>query len=189
MPGRRRPSGKDRHGPVGGGEELRVVVESDVLRAAPDVRRVDLELEPDDELLPRRDVAVVECQLSVTARLAYGTGLDRVDLHLLGPAGIEDERGFGDVLLGLNRQELRRIGHPASFGGAARVPSDHNAIVRLELGSPVNCTDGPFGELADIVIDPTKRRVTHLVVAPDGDHGKAKLVPIELASAEDGEKT
>jgi sporulation protein YlmC with PRC-barrel domain len=58
--------------------------------------------------------------------------------------------------------------------------------VRLELGSPVNCTDGPFGELADIVIDPTSRRVTHLVVAPDGDHGKAKLVPIELASAEGG---
>ena len=61
--------------------------------------------------------------------------------------------------------------------------------MRLELGSPVNCTDGPFGKLADIVVDPTKRRVTHLVVEPDGDHGKARLVPIELASAEDGEKT
>jgi len=61
--------------------------------------------------------------------------------------------------------------------------------VRLELGRPVNCSDGPFGKLADIVVDPTKRRVTHLVVEPDGDHGKARLVPIELASAEDGEKT
>jgi sporulation protein YlmC with PRC-barrel domain len=59
--------------------------------------------------------------------------------------------------------------------------------VRLELGSPVNCTDGPLGELADVVIDPTKRRVTHLVVEPQGDHGKARLVPIELASAEEGE--
>jgi hypothetical protein len=58
--------------------------------------------------------------------------------------------------------------------------------VRLELGSAVNCTDGPFGELADIVIDPTTRRVTHLVVAPEGDHAKARLVPIELANAEDG---
>jgi sporulation protein YlmC with PRC-barrel domain len=58
--------------------------------------------------------------------------------------------------------------------------------MRLEIGSPVNCTDGPFGELADIVIDPTKRRVTHLVVEPEGDHGKAKLVPIELVDA-DGE--
>jgi uncharacterized protein YrrD len=54
--------------------------------------------------------------------------------------------------------------------------------VRLELGSPVTCNDGPLGALADIVIDPTKRRVTHLVVEPDGDHRKARLVPIELAS-------
>ena len=61
--------------------------------------------------------------------------------------------------------------------------------MRLELGRPVNCTDGPFGELADIVIDPTKRRVTHLVVEPHGDHGKARLVPIELADTEAGESS
>ena len=59
--------------------------------------------------------------------------------------------------------------------------------MRLELGRPVNCTDGPFGELADVVIDPTKRRVTHLVVEPHGDHGEAKLVPIELASPEESD--
>lgn len=58
--------------------------------------------------------------------------------------------------------------------------------MRLELGRPVNCTDGPFGKLADVIIDPTKRAVTHLVVEPD-DHGKARLVPIELASADEGE--
>ena len=58
--------------------------------------------------------------------------------------------------------------------------------MRLELGRPVNCTDGPFGKLADVVIDPTKRVVTHLVVEPDDDHDKARLVPIELASAEEG---
>lgn len=61
--------------------------------------------------------------------------------------------------------------------------------MRLELGSPVNCTDGPFGKLADVVIDPTKRRVTHLVVEPHGDHGKARLVPIELANTEQGESS
>jgi sporulation protein YlmC with PRC-barrel domain len=61
--------------------------------------------------------------------------------------------------------------------------------VRLELGSPVNCTDGPFGKLADVVIDPTKRRVTHLVVEPQGDHGEARLVPIELADTDQGESS
>ena len=55
--------------------------------------------------------------------------------------------------------------------------------MKLELGSPVSCTDGPFGELADVVIDPIARRVTHLVVAPDHQHGLARLVPIDLATA------
>lgn len=56
--------------------------------------------------------------------------------------------------------------------------------MRLELGHPVHCSDGPFGELADVVIDPTRRRVTHLVVGPHHHHGLARLVPVELASAE-----
>jgi uncharacterized protein YrrD len=61
--------------------------------------------------------------------------------------------------------------------------------VRLELGRPVNCTDGPFGKLADVVIDPTTRRVTHLVVEQSNvELGKARLVPIELASADEGER-
>lgn len=53
--------------------------------------------------------------------------------------------------------------------------------MRLELGGPVHCTDGVFGELADIVIDPIRRRVTHIVVEPHHHHGLARLVPIELA--------
>jgi hypothetical protein len=55
--------------------------------------------------------------------------------------------------------------------------------VKLELGSPVRCIDGPFGEVADLVIDPIARRVTHLVVAPQHRHGLARLVPIDLAAA------
>jgi sporulation protein YlmC with PRC-barrel domain len=61
--------------------------------------------------------------------------------------------------------------------------------VKLELASPVRCIDGPFGELADVVIDPTSRRVTHLVVEPHGRHGLAVLVPIELAARGDGPPT
>jgi hypothetical protein len=50
--------------------------------------------------------------------------------------------------------------------------------MRLALGSPVGCVDGPFGELADVVVDPISRRVTHVVVEPHRDHGGARLVPI-----------
>jgi len=58
--------------------------------------------------------------------------------------------------------------------------------MRLELGSPVDCTDAAFGELADIVIDPSTRRVTHLVVQPHERHEEARLVPIDRAHARDG---
>jgi sporulation protein YlmC with PRC-barrel domain len=42
-----------------------------------------------------------------------------------------------------------------------------------------------FGELADLVIDPTRRRVTHLVVQPHLEQGTAgsRLVPVELADS------
>jgi uncharacterized protein YrrD len=58
-------------------------------------------------------------------------------------------------------------------------------VVRLELGTPVHCADAPFGELADIVIDPISRRVTHLVVQPVHRHEQARLVPIDRALATD----
>lgn len=54
--------------------------------------------------------------------------------------------------------------------------------MRLELGTRVRCTDGVFGELADLVVEPEAKRVTHLVVQPQARPGKARLVPIELAT-------
>jgi len=57
---------------------------------------------------------------------------------------------------------------------------------RLELGRPVRCSDGPFGELADIVVDPVTRRITHLVVHPHQHAGSARLIPLELAESGDG---
>jgi sporulation protein YlmC with PRC-barrel domain len=57
---------------------------------------------------------------------------------------------------------------------------------RLQLGSPVACADGPFGELADIVIDPIQKRVTHLVVQPREWPAVGRLVPVELAE-DDGQ--
>jgi sporulation protein YlmC with PRC-barrel domain len=49
----------------------------------------------------------------------------------------------------------------------------------------VQCTDDTFGELADVVIDPQTRRVTHLVVQPHHRDEQARLVPVERAQAAD----
>jgi sporulation protein YlmC with PRC-barrel domain len=56
---------------------------------------------------------------------------------------------------------------------------------RLDTGREVRCTDAPYGELADIVIDPIAKRVTHLVVQPHRDHTRASLVPVDLAGNAD----
>jgi sporulation protein YlmC with PRC-barrel domain len=53
--------------------------------------------------------------------------------------------------------------------------------MRLELGTSVSCSDGKFGELADVVIDPVSRCVTHIVVNPHPGPAPARLVPVELA--------
>ena len=60
--------------------------------------------------------------------------------------------------------------------------------MRLELGNRVRCTDGVYGKLADIVIDPLEKRVTHLVVEPEQGEGEARLVPIQLAKGRDDEQ-
>ncbi|MGO9753503.1 MAG: hypothetical protein ACLP8S_33380 [Solirubrobacteraceae bacterium] len=61
--------------------------------------------------------------------------------------------------------------------------------MRIDLDIPVSCTDGPFGELTDVVIDPLTRRLTHVVVAPADGHEQARLVPIESAREADGSES
>lgn len=53
--------------------------------------------------------------------------------------------------------------------------------MQLKLGTSVRCRDDAVGELADVVIDPLEKRVTHLVVATDGESEDVRLVPVELA--------
>src|SRR5438034_10759578 len=55
---------------------------------------------------------------------------------------------------------------------------------RLELGKQVRSRDDAVvGELADVVIDPLRKRVTHLVVKPHRGHGQGpgRLVSVGLA--------
>jgi sporulation protein YlmC with PRC-barrel domain len=52
--------------------------------------------------------------------------------------------------------------------------------VRLELDKPVLCEDEEVGKLADLVVDPVAKRVTHLVVKPEHGAGASHLVPIGL---------
>lgn len=53
---------------------------------------------------------------------------------------------------------------------------------QLRLGQAVTAEDGPFGELADIIIDPQTNEISHLVVEPHHKHLQSRLVPLWLTS-------
>lgn len=53
--------------------------------------------------------------------------------------------------------------------------------MRIDLDMPVSCVDGALGDIADVVIDPRARRLTHLVIQARDAHGGARLTPIRLA--------
>jgi len=54
--------------------------------------------------------------------------------------------------------------------------------MRLELGTEIQCGGEVFGELADVVIDPLSRQVTHIVVR--GKQDTARLAPIAIVKPE-----
>jgi sporulation protein YlmC with PRC-barrel domain len=59
--------------------------------------------------------------------------------------------------------------------------------MRLVLGVPVRCAEEMVGEIADVIIDPTTRRLTHIVV--ETHDRQARLVPAELvADGRDGHR-
>lgn len=53
--------------------------------------------------------------------------------------------------------------------------------MRLQLGAPVSLSDGHMRELGDVVIDPSQRRVTHLVVQPSDRPDLGRLVSVARA--------
>ena len=55
--------------------------------------------------------------------------------------------------------------------------------IRLTEGMPVEATDGHVGEIADVIVEPVRRRVTHLVVQHAHHHEQARLIPIDAAAS------
>src|SRR4051812_13779289 len=60
--------------------------------------------------------------------------------------------------------------------------------MRLELGTPVRCSDGKLGKLADVVVDPRAGRVTHLVIDTGRLARARRLAPLELVDDGDADE-
>ena len=61
------------------------------------------------------------------------------------------------------------------------------AEITLVIGAAAHCSDGFPGELKHLVVDPSARAVTHLVIEPELEHGTgyglARLVPLDHVDA------
>ena len=55
----------------------------------------------------------------------------------------------------------------------------------FEIGVEARCTDGVCGWVKQVVIDPVKDTVTHLIVEPEHREGLGRLVPIDLVKVTD----
>lgn len=63
------------------------------------------------------------------------------------------------------------------LGTVPRVPAA--CVMRIDLDMPVSCVDGAVGQLADVIIAPGSRRLTHIVVQPHDRLQLARLVPAD----------
>lgn len=66
-----------------------------------------------------------------------------------------------------------------------RVCSIEDVGMLLRRGTSIATTDGSFGTLADVVVDPITDEVTHLVISPHGDLQQSRVVPMWLTNETD----
>jgi sporulation protein YlmC with PRC-barrel domain len=55
------------------------------------------------------------------------------------------------------------------------------------IGAKANCSDGFCGEVSRVIIDPSTRTITHLVIEPKHRREPGRLVPVGLVDATLGE--
>jgi len=63
------------------------------------------------------------------------------------------------------------------------------AETEFAIGAKASCTDGPCGEVTRLIFDPAAQTVTHLVIKPEHEAGRARLVSLDLVGAAAGEIT
>jgi hypothetical protein len=59
-------------------------------------------------------------------------------------------------------------------------------LMRIEPGMTVDSRNGKFGTLADVVVDPVRRRVTHLVVQPSRWWQEPRPIAVEAMTVCEG---
>jgi hypothetical protein len=61
--------------------------------------------------------------------------------------------------------------------------SPMNAATEFDIGSRVECTDGPVGYLSRVILDPVARALTHIAVDTRSGRGVGHIVPINYVAS------
>jgi sporulation protein YlmC with PRC-barrel domain len=61
------------------------------------------------------------------------------------------------------------------------------AEATFTIGAAAVCLDGPCGRVSRVVVDPSARALTHIVVEPEHRSGLGRLVPLDMVEAGPGE--
>ncbi len=68
---------------------------------------------------------------------------------------------------------------------SGRLKAEAIAVMDIQLGARVECTDGPCGRCAEIILNPQSDKVTHLVIQENRTPHTQRLVPIDLVMDSD----
>jgi sporulation protein YlmC with PRC-barrel domain len=60
-------------------------------------------------------------------------------------------------------------------------------MMPFRIGADASCTDGAYGQVSRIIVNPVTREVTHLTVDPKHRPGPGRLVPVDLVDATTGQ--
>ena len=60
-------------------------------------------------------------------------------------------------------------------------------MMPFRIGAYASCTDGAWGQVSRIIVNPVTREVTHLAIDPQHPHGPGRLVPVDLVDATTGQ--
>lgn len=58
---------------------------------------------------------------------------------------------------------------------------------QFTIGTEAACSDGVVGTLSRVIVDPVAQTLTHLVVDPEHERNRGRLVPLDLVDAAAGE--
>lgn len=85
------------------------------------------------------------------------------------------------IYLKMTKDEVTRLQAASESAGSAMNPEDHT--MNISVHAAVHCTDGNFGHITCLIINPINKKITHFVVSEPSLLGTQHIVPVSFITA------